>query len=206
MRNLLNTNLDNLWFYVQHTDKEERKNLIKYIIGLNKYKSSFIDYSAKYFLAGLIDESECYHNQLGYSTPVKEFLKMGWYIEDGKKIDGSPMYKLDFNKVMEDKPMIEDKKNSEPIFTHFKSNDSWVHGELGEYRFGAKLFDEGSVFGINKGRVSKLSISHPDCNCVMNYERGWDVKPSKEHSKAYKTILNFLESAPQRFTEELKTA
>lgn len=101
-----------------------------------------------------------------------------------------------------DKQPKEKEKKVEPVFTHFTKNDAWVHGTFGEYQFGAKLFDIGSVFGINKGRVSKLSISHPDCNCVVNYERGWDVKPTKEHAKAYRTILKFLESAPQRLQEE----
>lgn len=28
-------------------------------------------------------------------------MKLGWYKESGKREDGTPLYKLDFNKVME---------------------------------------------------------------------------------------------------------
>lgn len=102
MRNLFADNCGQMWFNAQKMERDERKNVIKYIIKLNRFSSSFVDYSAKYFLAGLIDKSECCYNNIGTSTPVKEFQKLGWYVEDGKKIDGSPMYKLDFNKVMEE--------------------------------------------------------------------------------------------------------
>lgn len=88
------------WQNVQHMEPRERKVFIKKVIALNRHTSGFIDYSAKYYLACLIDNSECYFNGVGYSTPVKEFMKLGWYVESGKKHDGSPMYKLDFNKVM----------------------------------------------------------------------------------------------------------
>lgn len=60
-----------MWFYVHKMDVKERKNIINYIISLNKYKGSFIEYSAKFFMAELIDNSECYYNGSGYYTPVK---------------------------------------------------------------------------------------------------------------------------------------
>ncbi|MCY8636555.1 hypothetical protein MOD96_01900 [Bacillus sp. S17B2] len=89
-------------------------------------------------------------------------------------------------------------------FTKFKSREQWVEGIVndGEYSFIAKLFDEGSKYGINNGRVSSLSISIGSTwsgfnNCVVNYERHWDIRPSKEYEDLFKFVLNFLENAPK---------
>lgn len=43
-------------------------------------------------------------------------------------------------------------------FTKFESGTNWCEGKIGKYNFQAKLFNEGSTFGIKDGRVSKLSI------------------------------------------------
>lgn len=100
IRNLFEQNLSQMWFNAQKMEVEERANTIAYIIGLNKYNGGFIDYKAKYFMAQLIDQSECYYNGKGLSTKVKEFDKLGWYVETGKNIQDEPIYSLDFNKVM----------------------------------------------------------------------------------------------------------
>lgn len=52
-----------------------------------------------------------------------------------------------------------------------------------DYKVTYKKFDEGSVYGIDGGKISKLSIS-VDGKEVCNYDRGWDVKPTDEGSKA----------------------
>lgn len=102
IRNLFEQNISQMWFNAQKMDIEERKNTIAYIVGLNKHNGFFLDYRAKFFMAQLIDSSECYYNGKGWSTKVKEFDKLGWYVETGKTIHGEPMYSLDFNKVMAD--------------------------------------------------------------------------------------------------------
>lgn len=61
------------------------------------------------------------------------------------------------------------------VFTHFDNSSNWVHGICGEYNFDAKLFDDGSQFGINNGRVSKLSIAKYNGSPDVNYDRGWDL-------------------------------
>jgi len=48
-------------------------------------------YLAKFFMAQLIDNSECYFNGKGYQTKVERFQILGWYNKQGK---------LDYNKVM----------------------------------------------------------------------------------------------------------
>lgn len=90
-------------------------------------------------------------------------------------------------------------------FTKFEHNDNWVKGLVnnGEFSFTSKLFDEGSIYGINEGRVSKLSISIGDRwtgfnTCIVNYDRGWDIEPEEnEHIKVFKLVLEFLENAPK---------
>ncbi len=42
----------------------------------------------------------------------------------------------------------------------------------------AKVYEEGSEYGINGGKISKLSIQI-DGKTVVNYERGWDIEPDE---------------------------
>lgn len=87
-------------------------------------------------------------------------------------------------------------------FLKFENRDNWVNGCVndGEFYFESKLFDEGSIFGIDDGRVSKLNISIGNSfswnNCIVNYDRGWDVEPTKEYIEVYEAVLEFLENAP----------
>ena len=55
-----------------------------------------------------------------------------------------------------------------------------------------KAFEEGSEWGINGGKISKLSIKI-DGEWVVNYDRGWDVKPADDDEAAqlaYCILLN----------------
>lgn len=40
----------------------------------------------------------------------------------------------------------------------------------------AKIYDIGSVYGINGGRISKLEARRAG-RIVANYDRGWGIKP-----------------------------
>lgn len=93
-------------------------------------------------------------------------------------------------------------------FTSFVKGDNWVSAKVndGEYTVSSKLFDEGSTFGINDGRVSKLSIRETSKinelnwfdGCIVNYDRGWDIEPQTDKEKeVFEAVLNFLESAPK---------
>ena len=42
----------------------------------------------------------------------------------------------------------------------------------------AKVYDEGSEYGINEGRISKLTIKI-DGETTLCYERGWDIEPDE---------------------------
>jgi hypothetical protein len=74
-------------------------------------------------------------------------------------------------------------------------NSNWVQGSItGGYKFEAKMYDEGSVYGINKGRVSKLGISKGG-RTLVNYDRGWDIKSQTPEVKAIcESVLTKLNS------------
>ncbi len=51
-----------------------------------------------------------------------------------------------------------------------------------------KHFEEASVFGVEKGRISKLMLK---CNSkvIANYDRGWDIEPSGKDAEIALAIL-----------------
>lgn len=55
-------------------------------------------------------------------------------------------------------------------------------------RWSVLVFEEGSEYGIDGGRISKLWISI-DGKWAANYDRGWDVRPK---SALAKSIYNML--------------
>ena len=45
-------------------------------------------------------------------------------------------------------------------------------------------FDEPSRFGIRNGRISKLWAKEEGGSEVINYDRGWDIRPNTAEGKA----------------------
>lgn len=69
-----------------------------------------------------------------------------------------------------------------------------VTGNCGEYRFQAKVYDEPSYCGINRGRVSKLNIREGSYSMdLVNYDRGWDIKPKGKLVHVFNTIVDAIE-------------
>lgn len=74
----------------------------------------------------------------------------------------------------------------------------WIKGTVKindiEYEVQAKVFLEGSEFGIDKGPISKLTIKNlNDKNTIVNFDRGWDIKPSNEEDKkVYEEIVKIV--------------
>lgn len=73
----------------------------------------------------------------------------------------------------------------------------WHEGTIGipmedggsvKVRYQAKVYDTGSQYGINGGRISKLLLL-ADGECVAAYDRGWSVKPTCEAAKLALSIL-----------------
>ena len=55
-----------------------------------------------------------------------------------------------------------------------------------------KAYDEGSAYGINEGKISKLQITI-DGETVASYDRGWDIEPAEDDEAtqiAYCILLN----------------
>ncbi|MDO5331538.1 MAG: hypothetical protein Q4E99_02555 [Bacillota bacterium] len=46
-----------------------------------------------------------------------------------------------------------------------------------------KNYEEGSEYGINGGRISKLTLQI-DGYCVADYDRGWNVEPDENDQQA----------------------
>lgn len=68
----------------------------------------------------------------------------------------------------------------------------WKSGTIktpsGLVRYWIKYFEEGSEFGIEEGRISKLTLQRED-ETIANYERGWDVEPKDAEAKMVLEIL-----------------
>ena len=83
---------------------------------------------------------------------------------------------------------------------------NWVEGTIDGLRFQAKVFNEGSEYGINEGRVSKLMVWDEEKRqayqdifkaSILNYDRGWDIEPSsKQDREILKALLDRLENLP----------
>ena len=84
----------------------------------------------------------------------------------------------------------------------------WIKGTIGEYEFYALVFQTGSQYGINGGRVSKLSVRRKIevfsgvSRYIINYDRGWDIEPETEEYKLIlDTLVEYFENLP---LEEIK--
>lgn len=69
----------------------------------------------------------------------------------------------------------------------------WKRGAIriseANYTYLIKVYDIGSQYGIDGGKVSKLTI-YRNGETVCNYDRGWDIKPvDKDTEIALQIIL-----------------
>jgi hypothetical protein len=59
-----------------------------------------------------------------------------------------------------------------------------------QYQYWVKHFEEKSYYGIDGGRVSKLTIRKAGENRdLCNYDRGWDVEPAGEVKTVYDILI-----------------
>ena len=72
----------------------------------------------------------------------------------------------------------------------------WSEGILscpmtgGKYKYWVKHYEEGSEYGINGGKVSKLTIRKlGESRDLCNYDRGWDIEPADEVKAVYAIII-----------------
>jgi hypothetical protein len=81
-------------------------------------------------------------------------------------------------------------------------SDFWLKGAVNRYpgyTFQAKVYDFGSVFGIEQGRISKLQVWRDD-RSVMHYDRGWDEKPARRRDR--KVLREILAGFPDRQSDK----
>ena len=73
----------------------------------------------------------------------------------------------------------------------------WKEGTIGIPKEGKKLkavhywikvYEEGSQFGINGGKIIKLTLKL-DGEIIANYDRGWDIEPTTEEANLALCIL-----------------
>jgi hypothetical protein len=58
------------------------------------------------------------------------------------------------------------------------------------YKYWVKHYEEGSEFGIDGGRISKLTIRKLDCTKdLYNYDRGLDVDCTNDEVRAVYNII-----------------
>jgi len=58
------------------------------------------------------------------------------------------------------------------------------------FHYSVKHFAEVSDWGIDGGRISKLSLKR-NGEWVCNYDRGWDIKPADENTEiAYQLLID----------------
>lgn len=77
-------------------------------------------------------------------------------------------------------------------------DELWVLGMINEFPYAAKVYDEPSPFGIDNGRVCKLTISteKPDEE-IVSYERGWVKYPeTREFESLLAALLLYLNGIP----------
>ena len=68
----------------------------------------------------------------------------------------------------------------------------WKEGSLkineSVFHYWMKVYEEGSQFGIDGGKVSKLMLKR-DGKVIANYDRGWDVMPIDSQAEAALALL-----------------
>jgi len=70
---------------------------------------------------------------------------------------------------------------------------TWVCGRLNGHRFDALVFPEHAEvadYELGESRISKLALKRlADQTWVVNFDRGWDVRPTTDEATA---IVDFL--------------
>lgn len=79
-------------------------------------------------------------------------------------------------------------------------DSGWTIVHIEGHYVEAKVYDTGSMFGINSGRVSKLTIrknTRDNSAVLFHYDRGWDKGNSED--KLVSKIVEQLETLPKLF-------
>ena len=73
----------------------------------------------------------------------------------------------------------------------------WIMGTIDGMEFEAKVYDDGSEYGIDDGRVVKLFVHRDNpYREYIAYERGWVKYPSKRYEDYLDSLLLLCEMLP----------
>ncbi len=87
----------------------------------------------------------------------------------------------------------------------------WLSGTVDRYEFSALITKVPTKSAIDKGKISKLSIWDPVIlqntnsfigSCIVNYDRGWDIKPSKLAEPYFNKVKVLLDSSAEKFIKK----
>jgi len=74
----------------------------------------------------------------------------------------------------------------------------WYEGRIDGCVVHAKVYPKPSIHGIDNGRISKLTIIDSENNTIVNYDRGWDIKPTEKHTAIFEKAKTTLENIKPR--------
>lgn len=58
----------------------------------------------------------------------------------------------------------------------------WKNGKIDGCEYWVKQYDSPSIYGVEEGRVSKISVRR-DGREIISYERGWDLEPQTDEDR-----------------------
>jgi hypothetical protein len=79
----------------------------------------------------------------------------------------------------------------------WKEGSLKIHNSI--FHYWMKVYEEGSQFGIDGGRISKLMLKR-DGKVVCNYDRGWDVEPADPDTQLALELLLHKENSYHKQT------
>ena len=88
----------------------------------------------------------------------------------------------------------------------------WITGAVGRYEFSAMVLKLPAKYGIDKGKLYKLFIYDPVVlettgsfigACIVNYDKGWDIRPSKIAEPYYNKVKALLDQSAEKYIKGL---
>ena len=74
--------------------------------------------------------------------------------------------------------------------------DGWVSGSTNGFDFTALVYSEASEYGINNGRISKLTLTQ-DKETAVKFDRKWEKEAeTKAAFTTYLKVVTALDSLP----------
>lgn len=114
--------------------------------------------------------------------------------------------KTDFVPTKEDDIVVELKNRTSDSEI---SRAIWLMGTVAHYEFSALILNVPAKSGIDKGRITKLSIWDPVIrgetdnfigSCIVNYDRGWDIRPSILAEPFYRKVKVLVDQYIEQLT------